>query len=581
MKRVMKVVTVIMVLIGGVIPLRGEEVTFKATVDRTRIEMGEVMTLTVTVSSGSAKVPKPSLPPMNDFSIVSRGSSRSFSFVNGKMRTSVSYTYALTPKGKGTFTIGACEIVLKGKTYRTAPIEVTVTGESKDKSASGKKAGAKGGDDIFIETFVDKERVFAGEQIVLTFKLYSDVMISGNPQYIPPSTDDFWRENLGEEKQTTEIINGREYQVNELNYALFPLTNGEKRIGEAQLIAVVEKAYTDPFNFGISTGSRVQLKTDPIAIHVMPLPDIPDGFSGGVGDFEISAKLESDTVEENEPLTVVTTVHGNGNIREIKLPEIDMPGFRVYHSGSSVSIEELDGVLKGTKTFKTILIPTKSGEFKIPERSFIFFNPRMRAYVRKNTEALPFTVTPGEGGEMSERVFSPLALEKIGEDIHFIKTGGAMRDHRGLGPIRYLFVLNAMLLCAFIGIAISFELKERIKENEDVIRKRSALRCAMRTIKRSKREARTGDIAEAYELFHRGMLQFFADKCDTSVWGITEDEIMDTLRSRGESEKNITALKDIFHASNRARYSTAETDLRAFTEHAEKGVRLLRAIRTL
>jgi hypothetical protein len=577
MKRINPILLGILMLIGSAVYLRCQDVTFRATVDRNSVRIGEPVTLTVSVSGNAARIPKPELPEMTGFDIQSQGSSRNFSFVNGKMQTSVSYSYVLVPRRIGKFTIGACEITLGGKTLRTAPIEIEVVGSEKP----GKKKPTPGGhskEDIFIETSVDKDRVYVGEQITLTFRLYSAVRILGNPQYSPPAADDFWRENLGKEIMGTEVVNGREYQVNELNYALFPLTPGEKTIGEARIIAVIDKIIRDPFDFGFSTGRKEEVVSDAIAIHVLPLPDKPEGFSGGVGRFEIRAELDGDRAKQNEPLILITTVEGDGNIREIEAPRFEIPGFRIYDSGSSVNIAESEGKLLGTKTFKTILIPAKSGEYKIPERQFIFFDPVKRVYVTKRMETLPFSVAPGEETEASEKIFSPFAVEKIGEDIHFIKLGSVVPDQKGMGKVTYFVLLNGMLLCAFLFISVSIKLRERARAHEDTIRKRAALGCAMKALEKATRQARKGNIPEAYEMLHKALFQFFADKYNLSIWGITEVEIMRIVRSRGGDDRRAEELGDILQACNRARYSTEKPDMKAFKKDLEKTRRALRAI---
>jgi hypothetical protein len=580
MKRTIPVTLMVVLLIGGLQPLRGQEITFKATVDRNVIELGEVITLTLTVSGNTAKIPKPKFPEIDDFSVLSRGSSRNFSFVNGKMQSSVSYTYSLVAKREGTFTIDACEIVLKGKVYRTAPIEVEVVAQKEVKGDRVREiVREEGADDIFIETLVDKEKVFVGEQVILTFRLLSAVRIMGNPQYVPPAADGFWREDLGKERQCREIINGREYHVNELTYALFPLTPGEKHIGEAQLNVVIAGIFSDPFDFGLSSGTKRELRSKPITIQVISLPEKPADFGGGVGDFDIQEQLQQDTVKQNEPLTITTIVQGNGNIREVSLPDIDIPGFRIYHSGSSVDTEESGGKLQGTKTFRTVLIPAKSGDFEIPERSFVYFNPLTGKYVTKVLENLSFTVIPSEKEAASERIFSALALEKVGEDVHFIKMGGEIRDDDGMGWVRYLFVLNGVLLCALLAIVVLRELKGRREVKGDLMRKRDALRCALKTTRKANHAAKRGKVAEAYELLHRAILQFFADKCDMSIWGVTEDEIMDILRSSSGGEENSRELADVLNACNRARYSTEKPDMKAFETDLEKTERTLRAIK--
>ena len=52
-------------------------------------------------------------PQIADFEIYSRGQSTQMSFINGKMSTSVEYSYTLVPKKEGRFQIPAISVALK------------------------------------------------------------------------------------------------------------------------------------------------------------------------------------------------------------------------------------------------------------------------------------------------------------------------------------------------------------------------------------------------------------------------------------------------------------------------------------
>ncbi len=572
-----------------VVDLSSQEIKFSATTNRNIISLGEFVTLTVTVSGNIAKVPKPNLPKLDEFYIYSQGSSRNISFVNGKISSSITYSYSLVPKKIGKFTIGSCEISVKGRTFRTESIEIEVSKEA-TKAQKGKgrsftilpgsrlQRDAEDGVNIFIKTFTNKKTVYVGEELILTFKLYTTVNLVSQPQYIPPETKDFWKEDMGKEKQYRKVINARNYEIVELNYALFPLTTGELTISGAELNCVIDNVTGDPFSFGFGRGTKKKLESDPIIINVLPLPPAPDGFSGAVGNFKIFAKLDEKKVEQNEPITVITTIEGDGNLRDIEYPEMRMLGFRMYESGSEVKTFETSGKLIEKKVVKTMIIPSRSGDFEIPEMSFTFFNPRKKHYITKQTRKLLFTVLPGDGE--SGRFSGKGDIEMVGKDIHFIKTMDRLKNQGNpLGEIKYFLLVNFLLLSAFLWILISVGVKERMKSKEDILRKRGALGKALKIIGKAKKEERKGKVEEAYELLHRAIIQFFADKCNLSVWGTTEGEIKYYLREKRIGDEIEKKLSLLLESCNRARYSKEKIEGAQFTKDVESTIKLLKGLR--
>ncbi len=571
------------------VKLIAQEINLTAAVDRNVVSQDETITLTITVSGNIAKIPKPKLPKLDDFDIYSKGTSRSFSFVNRKISSATNYTYSIVPKKTGKFTIGSCEITVKGNTFKTEPIEIEVVGgaakprgtEQKEKYVTPERvqAGTKGTDEIFIKTFVSKKTVYTGEELILTFKLYSRVNLVSQPQYIPPETKGFWKEDMGKEKQSREVINGREYQVVELNYALFPLTSGKKTISGAQLNCVINKFRTDPFSFGFSSGVKKKLVSNPIAIDVLPLPSSPANYSGAVGDFKIYSSIDADTTKQNEPITVITTITGDGNLRNIEMPEIKIPGFRIYESGSEVKISGVGRKLTEKKVFTTMLLSSRSGDFEVPELSFTYFSPKKKKYITKSTQRLSFTVLPGEGASESGRFFGKGEVEVVGKDIHFIKTEAGLKNEALLGNLKYFFIVNIILLGTFIWIFISQGVKERMKLKEDIVRKKSALRNALKIIEKARREAKKDNIKEAYELLHRSILQFFADRSNLSAWGTTEVEIKAYLREVGIGDKTEQEFSLLLEACNKARFSKEKPDGVQFMKDVERTIKLLKGLR--
>jgi hypothetical protein len=577
------------------VSLNAQKIDFSASVDRNVVPPGSAVTLTVTVSGDIARVPKPELPELDNFDILSQGSSRNISFVNGKLFSSISYSYSLVPRKVGKFTIGPCKIKVKNRVFKTEPIEIEVSKEAKDTGTTKKQQPGqhlippqeesveKGeGEDIFIRTSVNKKDVYKGEQIIMTFKLYSSTSFLSQPLYIPPESKGFWKEDMGKEKQSQQIIKGRRYEVVELRYALYPITVGNLTIGEAKLNCFVSKPVHDIFSFGFSRGVKKELKTKPISIKVRSLPPQPEKFSGAVGSFSISAELDRDTVKQNEPLTLITTVVGDGNVRNIDIPKVRIPGFKIYESGADVRVYESGGRMKGKKTFKTLVVPNRAGDFKVPETSFNYFEPDRKKYVTLTTKSLPFTVIPGEGGLDASTFYKSGDVEVMGRDINFIKRDVKLKDQGSLlGSVKYFLMVNLILLCVFLWITISLNVKEKAKSKEHILRRRGAFRNALKLIAKSEKENRVGNTKEAYELLHRAIVKFFADKCNLSVWGTTEEGIASYLRQKGVGKETENQITKLLHICNQARYSKQVPDGEQLTKSIQLTKTILKQLHSL
>ncbi len=575
--------------------LYSQEVNLTAAVDRNVVSLNEPVLLTVTVSGNIAKVPKPELPSLDNFDIYSKGTSRNISFINGKVSSSISYNYSLMPKKIGKFTIAGCKIKLKRKTFESQPIEIEVTKESKQPKVTGQRPKGQNftfpfeekrqkvvnpTNEIFIKTYVDKKDVYVGEEVILTFKLYSNAHLLTQPEYIPPKTEGFWKEDMGKEKQTREVVNGVEYQVIKLNYALFPLSTGKLTIGEAKLNCVIDNPLSDPFGFGFGGGTKRNLVSKPITVNVRPLPPAPVDFSGAVGNFNINARLDKNETKQNEPVTVTTTITGCGNLRNVDKPEIKIPGFRVYESGQEVTTSVSKGKIMENKVFKTILIPNRCGDFEIQGFNFVFFDPAKQKYQTETSGSLNFKVLPGQGEKGTERLFGKREVELLGKDIHFIKTMARLRNESNIwGDVKYLLLANGILLCTLFFLFVSYGVKERLKSKEDILRRKDALGNALKLINKAKSEIKGNNIKEAYALLHKAILQFFADKLNLSIWGITEEELKLKLKEKGIADNIKNEISTLLETCNRARYSIETLNKRNLLEDINRTARLLRRLK--
>ena len=136
-------------------------------------------------------------PSFNGFTVLGgpfTSSSSSFSMVNGSMSHTVkcSYTFALQANQEGTFHVGSASLNVKGHVISSEPFDIKVvpddgshtapsggsTTSSQVQSQQNTNDPQVSGKDLFLRVVPSKKSVYVGEQIVLTYKLYTKVPVS-------------------------------------------------------------------------------------------------------------------------------------------------------------------------------------------------------------------------------------------------------------------------------------------------------------------------------------------------------------------------------------------------------------------
>lgn len=123
--------------------------------------------------------------------------------------------------------------------------------------------------------------------------------------------------------------------------------------------------------------NNISLRAPLQTVEILPLPsaNVPDGFTGAVGAFAVSANLNATNAWVNDLLTAVITVSGSGTLPDSPLPRVQHARhFRVYPP-------ELIAYVPGqTLKISQILHPLSTNATAIPPVSFPYFNPQTARY---------------------------------------------------------------------------------------------------------------------------------------------------------------------------------------------------------
>jgi hypothetical protein len=559
-------------------PSFSQDITFNAGVDKTEVGLDDQITLTISVSGNVKSIPQPNLPSLKGFTVYSAGRSQNFTYSGGKISSSVTFNYILTPRKEGKFTIGSAEIVLDGKTYKTNPIEVTVTAGAKPEAAptpSSKESVQKTelrGKDLFIETVVDKKKAYVNEQITFTFRFYQGVRLFNNPEYTPASLTGFWAEDLPPRKQYYKVINGRQYFVQELKTALFPTAAGKQTIGPAELKCTVEDLdrmlTRDPFGMLnkdlmslFRQGKPQILRSKPIEIEVLPLPEMgrPENFKGTVGNFNLSVSADKKEVEAGQPVTLKMKISGTGNIKSVGEPAIpELRDFRIYNSGSSENVSKDNYRVGGTKTYEEVLIPKTQGKYTIPSLEFSFFDPKSKSY--KTLRSEPILITAFPGAQTSPAEVAQLSKQEIGlttKDIRYIKLSSSELKNQGgflyKNPLFLFFQLIPLL-----AFAISWRYqkqKEKMSSDIGYARLRRAHKLAKKRLGQAQKLISPEKSKEFYGETAKAILGYLGDKLNLPACSLTKDIIESELSNRGVEKEKIGNLVKLLDSCDYGRFA--------------------------
>ncbi len=587
-----------------VIPAVAQDASFTSSVDKNRIAMGEQFEITFMLS-GSSGGSNFRPPAFNDFLTLSGpNQSTNMQFINGATSMSVSYTYILQPRAEGKFVIAPAFITHNNKQLQTQPITIEVTKGAPPQKQQSKQSqqdtdiGKQIGDNLFLKVVVDKARVYQGEQITATYKIFTRVNVVNYNLTKMPSITGFWSEELEIPKQiqlSNEVVNGKQYRVGILKkVALFPQRSGTLTLDPMEVECAVQvqsrrrsndvfdQFFNDPF-FGNVTNVNYKVGSQPVNIIVLPLPstDIPQAFSGAVGKYSMEVWLDKKETKTNEPVTLKVKISGRGNLKLLEAPQVNVsPDIEKYDPKISDNVTKENDRIAGSRTFEYLLIPRHPGEQKIPSFQFSYFDVEKKNYVSQNSQE--FTVSVDKGSETNQTYAVGISKEDVkllGEDIRFIKSGNVSYHRRGeafAGSVIFL-ILSVSPVIAFIGFIFYARRREKLMGNLMLVRNRKARKVAQKRLSDAKKFLDVKKKEEFYTEISRALWGYIGDKLGIPPADLSIDLISSSLESKKLSADVIAKLVSTIESCEFARFAPA-SDSVAMDNVYRETVELISAI---
>lgn len=509
------------------------------------------------------------------------GQSSRFTSVNGKTSQSYSFTYTLTLKAvkEGQFTFGPVSVGgVKSNTVSynigaQAPSSQSSdpdpsSGQSSSRGASGASEGprfiGKGDGNLFLKADVSKSTAYEQEALVYTVKLYTTYdAIKFIGATAAPKFEGFVVEESKDISTSLEYetYNGKTYATAVIaRYIIFPQMQGQlKVLGNTYTVSVDEREYYhDPFWGNMSVPKPLQLNVTPndltISVKALPSP-VPANFSGGVGQFKISSDLPSQNFLTNQAASVVYTVTGTGNLKYVKLPDLNAlypPQLEVYSPTPEVNANVGRSNVSGTAKFDYSFMPLEAGTFSIPSVELVYFNPQSGRYETSTARGYTVNVGKGKGSEKSQTrgmlAFRP-ELMKVGGNLSFHHIPYVMKFGYWL-----FYILPVLIL---LGASVYY--RAYLKANSDLlaVKSRKASKVARMRLRKAALCMKKKEADRFYDEMLAAVWGYLGDKLRIPMSELNRQNVSEKLASKGIDTERIESLINLIDDCEFAKYAPA------------------------
>jgi hypothetical protein len=595
MKRIVLLLIVVLSFAG--LSLRADEVDFKVSAPA-QVSMGERFRVTYQINAEIDEFTPPSFNGFNILSGPSKGQNSSIQIVNGKVTQSISisYTYILAASKEGELELAPATARVGNKTYQTKSKKIQVSAptapaqnQQNNNKADSDSQGQLKADDVYIKAFVNKRNVTLGEQLIVTYRIYTKVPVSNLSIDKQSAFGGFWSvdllENDGNLKQSTEVINGEEYIVADLKKAaLFPQKTGDLEIEPMTLNCLVQvqtgkkrtttndpffdSFFNDPFFSNSFRNVEKSLVSNGIKVSVKDLQSQqkPASFTGAVGQFSLGSNIDHKAVAANEAITIKYTISGNGNIDLLPDLNAKFPAdFEVYDPKISIKTRKEKEGISGYKTYEYTVIPRSAGTYEIPSVTFSYFDPAKNAYLELNSDAYEVTVTKSSQSASQNVTYSSDSKQDIrylGNDIQYIflmPFEVEPFEHFFFGSWSfYLLLLSPLALMIFVYL---FWQKEKQKRgNTHLMRNKNATKMAKKRLLKAHEFLKSRQETAFYNEMAQALWGYVSDKFSIPLSELSNTTVTEKLSAKGVSESIIQEFISTLNNCEFARFAPGDKE---------------------
>lgn len=585
------------------------DVTFR-TICKKQVSVGEQFQVSYELNGDGKDFRSPNFTNFEVIGGPFSSTSSSVQIINGSVTKTNTQTYSFHLRAikEGNFTMPQASITVDKKRITSEPCEINVVASQNGNSTySGNSNNGNNysqandnAREVFLEAMPNKRKVYLGEQIVLTYRIYYTIPISQLTVSKSPSYAGFWTKdvtnNNGTLQQSSVIRDGKQYNVATIQeIVLFPQKSGKLVIDPLDISCLAQvrqqknrsQSY-DPFEdffgdvFGTTyTNVRKDIKSQPIEIEVMPLPNNnkPQSFKGAVGQFTFTTKIDKSELKVNEAFTFTVTVSGKGNIELLELPKpIFPPDFEVYDPKISTSIKDNALGISGSKKAEYIVIPRVSGDFKLEYTEFSYFNPTLDKYETLRSDVSQIIVKKSENGTGNNTVYTPgqADIKYLGSDILHINASNNKLNITGL--TFYMSTIYIIILCimiiVFIVALVIFKRKVKLNKDQVLVKNKQATKVAKKRLNNAYNFLKTNNQNSFYEEFSQALWGYISDKLNIARSQLSMETVKEIMLDKNVGEDIVNEFIELLNNCEFARFAPGDSN-KKMDDLYNKGIELI------
>ncbi len=569
----------------------GVEATLEVNPSATEMTEDENLSLefksSVNEYNGEISSPHYDAPDFDEINSIGTMTGVESSFINGSIsvKRTQSTTFVLHPKKSGKLKITNIYVMINNQKVKAPDlvIDVAPTGSARKNRAPYPSQGiqsqlpsagtkpSQNTNSFFIKTEPSKLKVYKGEQIILTYALYTQVPILGVQVERYPTVPGFLKEDLDifilnqQFRFSRSVVGGKEYNRAPLaQYAIFPLKEGQLTIDplEGKFSYRARNArpgfddddassIINQFFNSIQT-STVSKASDRVNIEVLPLPAAgqPKNFTGLVGDFEITVAVDKYTLKEGEPLNVKVKVEGKGHAGSLEHLNIEWPqDFEVYEDKSSTQYNRTG---RSERIFDIMLVPKTKGKYQIPAIDLSMFNPDTKSYVVRKSQPISIEVLEGIPGQVyvpnKSKPTVTADTPKLEAKAWLTEADAQLEPKSNNSFLGWLLGVASIFGLLFSYIQLKSKISNRFGKNKKVIGKKEVLEKAQALLKIDT------DPSEKLATAQLIISEILKVQFDIEIGSLIRSEVKQALESKNVNTQTIDLITSLLERCENFRF---------------------------
>ncbi|HLV39240.1 BatD family protein [Xanthomarina sp.] len=548
--------------------LASAQVTFEAKLSKNKLGINERLRIDFEMNKDGDNF---SPPDFVGFNVVGGPNQAvSTSWMNGQRSYKKTYSYFLSPKQRGSFTIKQATIEIDGDIYKTTPQTVVITG-AVDRPNDENNPDEIAANNIHLVAEVSKSNPYLNEAITVVYKLYvaPNTGVRNWREIDNPRFNDFWSQNIDIKGLKVEngTYKGEDYRYVVLRKTvLYPQKTGKLEIEPLSLDITVEVPTNRRDIFGarlmaqasktVSAGSRT--------IDVKPLPTEgkPADFTGAVGEYEFNVITSKSELNASESLQARVEVKGKGNLRLFQLPKLTLPSsLEVYEPEHGENVVTNLGGMQGSISDSYTIVPQYKGKYPIPSISFSYFDLKTESYKQISSGEIVINVLEGptnttaSDNNIANVNHGKQPVVVSDQQFAFIKTDANLQAVNTSSFFNTTGFWTSLLLPLLaIPLAIIVRKKKQVRD-ADVFgnRIRKADKLARRYLSEAKKAL--GNKEAFYIALEKALHNYLKAKLHIETSEMSKDNIESLLIERQVDKEVVLEFTEILENCELARYS--------------------------